>query len=168
LTPALWKEELINFPASRKTSLEGRDSSHPSIPKEHQKEGGEMKATLETRNNVSEVASRIGASLDEVGSRNLKNLGSQETQECSDKNLPAEMDGMETGLHARAQESTRKSPMTINAYGPSQDQVMMNVLQRDGDPSPASQDIPSKRNPTKTMFKMNCNQLLHRKLESLP
>ena len=47
-------------------------------------------------------------------------------------------------LKTKATDSTAESPMTINACGPSQDQVMTNVLQRDGDPSPASQDIPSK------------------------
>ena len=40
---------------------------------------------------MSGITSRIGVSLDEVGCKNLKTLGAQQHQECSDTSLPAEM-----------------------------------------------------------------------------
>ena len=40
---------------------------------------------------VSGMASRIRVSLDKVGCKNLKTLGAQQHQECSDISLPAEM-----------------------------------------------------------------------------
>ena len=87
---------------SHPSSLEGRGTSHLSIPQEHQNKDGEITVSVETGDYVSQIASRIGASLDEVECKYLKTLGAQQPQECSDTNLPADMDGLESGLQTRA------------------------------------------------------------------
>jgi hypothetical protein len=96
------------------SSLEVRETSHLSIHQEHQNEGGELKTSLKTGDYVSEIASRIGASLDEVGCRNLKTLGAHQPQESSDG-------WMET---SSTPQSSRDSTKTITAGGLNQDQVM--------------------------------------------
>ena len=51
---------------------EGRETSHPSILQEHQYEDGMEPSSVKTGDDVSEIASRIGVSLDEVRGNSLK------------------------------------------------------------------------------------------------
>ena len=53
----------------------GRETSIQSIPQEHHPKDGNKPHRVKTGDEVSEIASRIGVSLDEVGGKILKTLG---------------------------------------------------------------------------------------------
>ena len=73
---------------------------------------------------VSESASRIGASLDEVGCKNLKTLGAQQPQECPDTNLPSD-----TPTQVVVKDPPQ-SPKTLTARGSCQDQKIFPFSRR--------------------------------------
>ena len=74
---------------------------------------------MKTGDEVSEIASRIGVSIDEVAVKILKSLGTHQPQECSDTSLP----GKKQNHRRKSRAKPAKNYNLVEPYGTGKSEV---------------------------------------------
>ena len=132
----------------------GRETSLPSIPQEHHPKDGNKPHRVKTGDEVSEIASRIGVSLDEVGGKILKTLGTHQPQECSDTSLP----------DRKQKHRSKTKPKPVSTYNLAWFTLWWNRMERESLKDAAAKKIKCEDNTTSARLRilLGCGKELSR------